>query len=349
MQFPYRGSGDGACAPAIASVVSVGWVAQVVVRGMQRYAGVNPALTLSAAQHGVAIADPQLEIQLATAFLSRLAPAVRDAAVSPALAGELAALVARACIEAPGVPLDPEAFVGYVGERATFDRDGRPVLQRLHAGALWIAFGCVSGLASAITAFETTYASEIATALRRSFDRGLAEDAELKVRNRLFLVGDDDEPRLASYSGRGDLRAWLRATAVRTAIDLMRARRMVPVDPSSLADLGATIDPLLGALKQRYRDEFRVAFGEAASRLTARERTLLHYRYVDDLSIDEIGVLYRVHRATVARWLAAIRETLFEGTRARLMARLEIGDDDVDSVLRLIDTELQVSIEALLR
>ena len=329
--------------------MSVGWVVRVVVRSMQRCGGVNPPLTLTPARRGVAIADPQFQTRLATAFLSRLAPAVRDAAASPTLAGDLAALVARACVEAPGVQLDPEAFVGYVGERATLDREGRPVLQPLHAGALWIAFGCVSGVASAITAFETTYAKELSNALRRSFDRGLAEDAELKLRNRLFLVGDDDEPRLASYSGRGDLRAWLRATAVRTAIDLMRVRRMVPVDPSSLAELGATIDPLLGALKQRYRDEFRVAFGEAASRLTARERTLLHYRYVDDLSIDEIGVLYRVHRATVARWLAAIRESLFEGTRARLMARLAIGDDDVDSVLRLIDSELEMSIEALLR
>jgi RNA polymerase sigma-70 factor, ECF subfamily len=191
------------------------------------------------------------------------------------------------------------------------------------------------------------YASQITGALGRSFDRGLADDAELKLRERLFLVGEDDAPRLASYSGRGDLGAWLRAAAVRTAIDLMRTRRVVPVDPHALGDAGAAVDPLLAALKQRYRDEFRAAFAEASAQLTDRERTLLRYRFLDGLSIDEIALLYRVHRATIARWIAATRESLFEGTRTRLMARLAVTDSEVDSVLRLIDSQLEASIEAL--
>jgi RNA polymerase sigma-70 factor (ECF subfamily) len=129
----------------------------------------------------------------------------------------------------------------------------------------------------------------------------------------------------------------------------MRARRTVPVDPLDLGDVGQGFDPLLAGVKQRYRDEFRIAFGEAAAQLTDRERTLLRYRFVDDLSIDEIGALYRVHRATVARWIAAIRESLFEGTRTRLMARLELDEPEVDSVLRLIDSQLDVSTNAILR
>jgi hypothetical protein len=36
-------------------------------------------------------------------------------------------------------------------------------------------------------------------------------------------------------------------------------------------------------------------------------------------------------------------------TRARLMARLAITDSDVESVLRLIDSQLDISIEALIR
>ena len=147
-----------------------------------------------------------------------------------------------------------------------FDRSGRPILRSLRAGELWIAFGCVTGVSAAITEFETRYASEITAALQRSFERALAEDAELRLRERLMLVVEDETPRLASYSGRGDLRAWLRATAVRTAIDLMRARREVPVDDAALGDLGATIDPLLAALKERYREAFRGAFTDAAAR-----------------------------------------------------------------------------------
>ena len=259
---------------------------------------------------------------------------------------ELADLVARARADAPDVELDPLGFVGHVAERVTFDRDGRPSLTGLRAGPLWIAYGCTLDHAGAIAAFERTYAPEITGALARSFDRGLAEDAAAKLRDRLFLVGTDEIPRLGSYSGRGDLRAWLRAAAVRTAIDLMRARRTIPVAPQDLDD-AAAFDPILAGVKQRYRDEFRTAFGQAAQLLTDRERTLLRYKFVDDLSIDEIGTLYRVHRATVARWLAAIRETLFEGTRTRLMGVLEIDEVEVDSVLRLIDSQLEASISAL--
>src|SRR5262249_25966575 len=128
---------------------------------------------------------------------------------------------------------------------------------------------------------------------------------------------------IASYAGRGGLAPWLRAAAVRTAIDIMRTRREIAADPGTLGELDAT-DPLLASLKQRYHDEFKAAFSRAAAQLTDRERTLLKYRFLDDLSIDEIGTLYRVHRATVARWIAAIRESLFEATRAGIMASLSI-------------------------
>src|SRR5262249_35851216 len=149
--------------------------------------------------------------------------------------------------------------------------------------------------------------------------------------------------------GRGGLVPWLRAAAMRTAIDLMRARREFPSDADHLAEVAGTFDPLLAALKQQYRDEFRTAFRDAAAELTDRERTLLRYRFVDDLTIDEIGVLYRAHRATVARWIATIRESLFEGTRAHLVARLMLSEGELDSVLRLIDSQLEISLDAVIR
>src|SRR5580704_1274657 len=202
---------------------------------------------------------------IGAAFIARLAA---PHAVDPTrLAVELADVIARARDEAPGIDLDASAFAGYLAERVTLDVHGQPVLASVRAGALWIAYGCVVGDRPALAAFEATYAPEVTNALARSFDRGLAEDAELHLRERLFLVGDDDLPRLASYSGRGDLRAWLRAAAVRTAIDLMRSRRAVVVDPADL-DAGLAVDPLLERLKQRYREEFRSAFRDAAALLT---------------------------------------------------------------------------------
>src|SRR5205085_8363572 len=122
----------------------------------------------------------------------------------------------------------------------------------------------------------------------------------------------------------GALGPWLRAAAARTAIDLMRTRRELPADPAALADV-ASFDPLLAQLKLRYREEFRGAFREAAAGLVDREVTILRYKFVENLSIDEIGIIYGVHRATVARWIAAIREALFDGTRKQLADRLAIA------------------------
>jgi RNA polymerase sigma-70 factor (ECF subfamily) len=279
--------------------------------------------------------------ELTAAFCSRLPVELRQ------LVGEgVVELVARARAEVPEVALDPVAFAAYAAERATFDAHGRPRLTTLRAGELWIAFGCVEGNAAAITEFERRFAPEITQALRRTFELALADDAELKLRERLFLVATDDAPRLASYAGRGPLGSWLRAAAMRTAIDLMRARREVAADPEALGALDKA-HPLLAPLKQRYREEFRSAFANAAAQLTDRERALLRYRFLDDLSIDEIGLIYQVHRATVARWIAAIRESLFEATRTNLMTTLDISDSEVDSVLRLIDSQLDVSIEAI--
>jgi RNA polymerase sigma-70 factor, ECF subfamily len=284
--------------------------------------------------------------ELAAAFLTRLPIELRSN--GDGLAAELTALIDRARSEVPGVELDPLGFVAHVAERVTFDSHGRPALRSLYAGDLWIAYGCVHSHGGALAAFEQRFAPEIKKALTRSFERALAVDAELKLRERLLLVADDDTPRLASYAGRGALGGWLRAAAVRMAVDLMRSRRELPADPATFGNAAAS-DPLLAALKERYREEFRGAFADAAARLTARERTLLRYRFVDDLSIDEIGVLYNVHRATIARWIASTRENLFELTRAALMSRLSITDSDVDSVLRLIDSQLDVSIEAVMR
>jgi RNA polymerase sigma-70 factor (ECF subfamily) len=195
-------------------------------------------------------------VELVGAFSARLPVELRDTGAHAEVERELEAVVARAR-GSSGVELDVLAFVGYLAERVTFDTKGHPVLRTVNAGDLWIAFGCVTSHPGALSAFEVRYGGEISNTLRRSFEVALAEDAELKLRNKLFLVGEDESPRLASYAGRGALGPWLRAAAIRTAIDVMRARREVPSDPAVL-DL-ATIDPLLAGLKQRYREEFHVA------------------------------------------------------------------------------------------
>src|SRR5262245_25848783 len=108
--------------------------------------------------------------ELVVAFCSRISADLRASVDDDALARELDELVERARDEANGVELDCAAFASYVAERATFDARGKPQLRTLHAGDLWIAFGCVTGNAEALAAFERRFAPEIGSALRRSFE-----------------------------------------------------------------------------------------------------------------------------------------------------------------------------------
>jgi RNA polymerase sigma-70 factor (ECF subfamily) len=82
-------------------------------------------------------------------------------------------------------------------------------------------------------------------------------------------------------------------------------------------------------------------------RLSDRQRTILRQQLLDGLSIDEIGALYRIHRATAARWLEQARQQVLENTRALLLERLQVRPQELDSIIRLIRSRLEVSLRQL--
>src|SRR5207248_8025138 len=118
-----------------------------------------------------------------------------------------------------------------------------------------------------------------------------------------LLVGDSERgPRISDFAGLGDLRGFLRVSAVRECLHtLKRQRRDEGEGPDALGDLAATSDPELAVLKATYREEFASCFAAAVASLSPRARTVLRHHAIDRLSIDQIGALYNVHRATAAR------------------------------------------------
>jgi RNA polymerase sigma-70 factor (ECF subfamily) len=174
------------------------------------------------------------------------------------------------------------------------------------------------------------------------------QEIKQRVRDTLF-VGPD--PRIRGYSGRGELRAWLRSVAVRQALKSMRDDRRGGASAGDDA-LGAVADdsddPELEHLKATYASEFNRALTDALGQLSPRERNVLKQSYLDGLSIDEIGALYRVHRATAARWIARARQVLMDETRDLLIARLQMTASEIGSVGRLVASQLDVSLSRLL-
>jgi RNA polymerase sigma-70 factor (ECF subfamily) len=107
-------------------------------------------------------------------------------------------------------------------------------------------------------------------------------------------------------------------------------------------------DLQLSYLRREYGEQFKQAFEEAVTRLTPRERNLLRFRHIDGLSSDALAATYGVHRATAARWVTAARERLATETRRLMMARLGVGRADLQSIMRLIQSQLDISIRRCL-
>ena len=55
-----------------------------------------------------------------------------------------------------------------------------------------------------------------------------------------------------------------------------------------------------------------------------------------------------VHRATAARRLATLRTRLFEGTRRHMTEHLEVPEEELESIFRLIQSNFEVSMRKLL-
>ena len=93
-----------------------------------------------------------------------------------------------------------------------------------------------------------------------------------------------------------------------------------------------------------YKRELQQAFREALASLTSKERNLLRYHYLENLSIDKIGLMYGVHRATAARWINAARENLCKQTRAIACNRISLSEEGFDRILGHIASQIQMNL-----
>jgi RNA polymerase sigma-70 factor, ECF subfamily len=236
-----------------------------------------------------------------------------------------------------------EDFVRYVAARA---EHGEPP-PLAHAADLFLAFGCVVAHPEMLAAFQRTYAAVVARVLmRRGATAHVIADASQIVFERLLVAREAQPPKLVQYTGQGPLKSWMSTNAATTLAMMQRAQRRKREEPeaSETAGLHQLVDPELAYLKGRYKDEVEKAIVRALSRLDDRERTLLRLSTGERMSIDQLGVLYHVNRSTVARWLAAARESLLKATQAEVRSALQLSSSQCDSIIDFVQSQLDVSI-----
>jgi RNA polymerase sigma-70 factor (ECF subfamily) len=218
------------------------------------------------------------------------------------------------------------------------------LLQR--PGELFLAVACLQGDRAALAEFDRNFVAAIPRQVA-SFHLGAAQLADLQQELRVRLLAGD-RPRLATYSGRASLTSWMRVIAIRAALE-MATRDRPQSEVPSMDDLVATYSsPELRVVRESVRPRLQEALREGFDKLSPQERTVLRLHFVDELNIDAIGRVFRVHRSTVGRWLITIRSQLFDHVRLQLQLDLQPTASELRSIFRLVKSDLRLSIDQLL-
>lgn len=216
---------------------------------------------------------------------------------------------------------------------------------------LYLACACALGDQQAISAFESRHRPDIDRALEpMALPTDLQDEVRQAVRMKLFVPKQG--AKIQKYSGRGSLAGWVRAVAVRTAIDTLRREKTdeVGVDQPVLEALAeADVDPDIRAIKQRHRDLVNQAFEMGFVQLSVRQRNLLRQHYIHQLNIEQLGAMYKIHRATAFRWIAKARAEVFRSARDHVSLVLREEESSAEELLRLLQSQVDVTLERLLR
>jgi RNA polymerase sigma-70 factor (ECF subfamily) len=260
-----------------------------------------------------------------------------------AFATALRPLLDRARAAWPNLAVPDASFAEQVARAVRSERDVASALVGLHAEDLYLALGCGLGDVRALAAFERTHAETLRGALTRMGVTAAATDeAVQRMRHEILLPRGDRPPAIMGFSGKGPLRAWLRVIAGRIA------RRVDGGPPGvSWSDAAAGVageDLELQYLKRTYGTSFEAAFRVALATLTPEDRVLLKQRLRHGLTVEQLGAMHGVHASTVSRWVTGARERLVQATREEMMRMLKVGRAEVSSILRLITSEVDITL-----
>lgn len=251
----------------------------------------------------------------------------------------------------PQLAVPDESFVRFLARQLLPEALRPESLPRLQLGDLFLICALGLGMPAAQTVLQQQYMPRVRRALLK---QGITEDLIADMQQRLFqLLLEAQEPgaTVRGYAGHGELVSWLCTCAIREA-NLRRKRedRLRSLDEIAedlLLQVGK--GPELDAMRRDLKLHLRAALQQALAELSRRERNVLRYHFLAGHSIDVIGDIYHVHRATAARWLAHAQTRLVERTRALFMQAVELHVDSLPRVWDLLGSQLSISLGSLLR
>jgi RNA polymerase sigma-70 factor (ECF subfamily) len=303
-------------------------------------------------ERGSGHAFSRLALSLAKTFADNQSTPARDLDLRE-LEEKLGQLIELARKTWPGATVDLHQFVAQLARRMIPGKRVDEWLASVHAADLYLCCGCASGDSQSIATFEQAVLPHVVPAIA-GIDSSPTFVAETKqqMRQRLLVSAEGRPPKISEYAGFGPLSHWLRAVALRTALNLRRAhnREETLAGDDQLLGLPAQVNDLeLEYLKERYRKDFTEAFRKAVSILSPQERNVLRLHFIDGLSLTQVGSAYQADKSTVSRWIGKSRLTLLQRTREELSNRLRLDSKELDSLMHLVNSQLDVNISTVLR
>jgi RNA polymerase sigma-70 factor (ECF subfamily) len=271
-------------------------------------------------------------------------------AYDPDVERALADLLRRARTAWPALALPTEPLLAYVAARIPSGETTAAAMAAVHIEDLALAFACSRGQADALAIVEARFLPQVARYVAHTgATESMVSEVQQQLRVRLF-VGERRAPEILDYAGRGPLGAWLRSAAIRMVRGLQRSRRK-EVGPDALERLPRHPgeDPERDHLKRRYARALDAVLARVLADLPANERSILALHFLEGLSTDAIGKLYRVDGSTIRRRVAKLRQGILKLARRDLARELKLDRSEVESVLRLARSQLEVSVSRLLK
>jgi RNA polymerase sigma-70 factor (ECF subfamily) len=188
----------------------------------------------------------------------------------------------------------------------------------LRLAELALAQGCALGRDAAWERFLAQFRGPLTqAAIGITGSATAGHDLADSLYSELFGLTERDGVRrspLGSYSGRGSLMGWLRTTLAQRHVD--HHRKTYRETPLPEVEPAAPVAAAPIEVTELSRAVERTLVG-----LGAEERFLLAAYFLDQRTLKEIGLLLRVHEATISRRLARLTSDV----RKQLLRQLQSG------------------------
>lgn len=252
----------------------------------------------------------------------------------------------------PQLKVAPEQFVCFLARHLSPESAEPRALSELRVRDLYLVCAFGQGDPAAQAALASQHMPKLrAVLLRAAIPDALITDIQQDLYTRLIEQQNPDNPK-RGFSGRGDLFSWLCTCAMREArLRQKRLTREVALEQAAdhtLQVTGPGKSPELNVLTGHLKAVFQQAFREAVAALDSRERNLLRYHFLAQLNIDEIGNIYKVHRATAARWVKDAQVRLAALTRKQFLVRMQVKADSLPEIMEQIQSLLSLSLGVIL-